>query len=165
VKRDRKTSPKQEEAWGPRLDHFLSSPLALRASHGLSDRAGIALHVGGESFFFQREKGEKTLKRVEAVKPDLQFWVPDGSMRHLLSLADLPDTGIGSMGVAIFECMFTSAEERKIKFQLHTGVLDLWAKGYFSILKAGGPEVASYLARFGFDSLSRVKEALHKLRG
>jgi hypothetical protein len=45
------------------------------------------------------------------------------------------------------------------------GFLGLWSKGYFSVLKAGGPEVASYLKRWGFDSLSRIKDVLRKIRG
>ncbi len=66
------------------------------------------------------------------------------------------------MGVAIFETIFTKDEEKKIKFRVDSGFLNLWSKGYFSVLKAGGPEVASYLAKFGFDSLSRVKEVLKR---
>ncbi len=146
------------------MARFLASPLAQRASRGLSDRIGIALHLGGEDFFLQRKKGKNTLSRVAGTQADLHFWVPLSTLRHLLSLAELPDTGIGTMGIAIFESIFTTDAEKKIKFRVETGFLDLWAKGYFSVLKAGGPEVASYLARFGFDSLSRVKEVLRKLR-
>lgn len=154
-----------EDNWEGRLEKFLSSSLALKASQGLSDRISIALHVEGETYYFRRKKGQNTLVRVEEAKPDVHFWVPLSTLRHLLSLAELPGTGIGTMGVAIFEKIFTGADNQKVKFRVDTGFLGLWSKGYFSVLKAGGPEVASYLARFGFDSLSRVKEVLKKVRG
>jgi hypothetical protein len=150
--------------WQGRLERFLSSPLALKAGQGLSERACIALHVGDENFYFRRENGENTLSRAqpEGLSIDVHFWVPLSTLRHLLSLAELPETGIGTMGVAIFERMFLQDKDKKISFRVEAGFLSLWSKGYFSVLKAGGPEVASYLARFGFDSLSRVKELLKK---
>ena len=145
-----------------RLEAFLHSPTALRASSGLSDRILVALHVDGEDFFFRRKKGENTLSRVTEGKPDVHFWLHEGTLRHILALAELPSTGIATIGVAIFEHIFTKDEERKIKFRVDTGFLALWAKGYFSVLKAGGPEVASYLARSGFTGLSAIKEVLKK---
>lgn len=160
----RKSSAGNGDDWELRFEKFLSSPLATRASQGLSDRICIALHVDGEPYFFRRKKGENTLSRVDDVQPDVHFWVPLSTLRHLLSIAELPGTGIGTMGVAIFEHIFTKDEANKIKFRVDSGFLSLWSKGYFSVLKAGGPEVASYLAKFGFDSLSRVKEVLKKVR-
>ena len=170
MKKKQRGAPKEsvaapETGWEKRMEAFLSSPLAVKASQGLSDRISIALHLDGETYFFRRKKGENTLTRVEDAKPDVHFWVPLSTLRHLLALAELPGTGIGTMGVAIFERIFASDESVKVKFRVDTGFLGLWSKGYFSVLKAGGPEVASYLARFGFDSLSRVKEVLRKVRG
>ena len=160
----KKRAAPRDDDWPERLERFLESPLALRASAGLSDRIGIAVHVDGEDFFFGRKKGVNTLTRVEQARPDVHFWVPLSTLRHLLGLAELEQTGIGTIGVAIFEHIFTKDEARKIKFRVDTGFLGLWSKGYFSVLKAGGPEVASYLARFGFDGLSAIKEVLRKIR-
>lgn len=136
--------------------------MAARASQGLSDQICVALHVDGEDFFIRRKKGANTLSRVEHDKPDVHFWGHMSTLRHLLGLAELPETGIATLGVAIFEHIFTKDEERKIKFRVDSGFLALWGKGYFSVLKAGGPEVASYLARFGFNGLSAIKEVLKK---
>lgn len=83
-------------------------------------------------------------------------------MHHLLDLADQPDVGIASFGIAIFERIFAKEEAEKIRFRVDAGFLTLWSKGYFSVLKAGGPEVASYLARFGLNGLSAIKEVLKK---
>ena len=76
----------------------------------------------------------------------------------------MPETGIATLGVAIFEHIFTKDESRKIKFRVDMGFIGLWSKGYFSVLKAGGPEVASYLARFGFNGLNAIKEVLKTVR-
>jgi|GEM_PF-1028108 len=160
----KKAPDEKAENWEVRFENFLSSPLATKASQGLSDRICIALHVEGEAYFFRRKKGENTLSRVDDAQPDVHFWVPLTTLRHLLSIAELPGTGIGTMGVSIFEHIFAQDESKKIKFRVDSGFLNLWSKGYFSVLKAGGPEVASYLAKFGFDSLSRVKEVLKKVR-
>jgi hypothetical protein len=160
----KKRSTEKSDEWPQRVETFLSSPLAERASHGLSDRISIALHVDGEDFFFRRTKGQNTLQRVESLKPDVHFWVPLSTLRQLLEMAEDPDTGVAAMGVSIFEHIFTKEESKKIRFRVDTGFLGLWSKGYFSVLKAGGPEVASYLARFGFNGLSAIKEVLKKIR-
>ncbi|MCB0331723.1 MAG: hypothetical protein KDD70_18765 [Bdellovibrionales bacterium] len=166
MKKGRKNSGSKGEEAGfeQRLNAFLSSPLASKASRGMSDRISIALHLENETFFFHKKKGINTLSRVEESRPDVHFWVPKNTARHLLALGELPGTGIGTIGVAIFERIFTADESIKIKFRVDAGFLSLWGKGYFSVLKAGGPEVASYLARFGFDSLSRVREVLKSIR-
>jgi hypothetical protein len=142
------------------LEAFLASPLANRAGQGLSSGALVALHVDGEDFYFRRKNGVNTLGRVEVGKPDIHFWLRLAGLRYILELAELPSAGIASLGVAIFEQIFTKDEERKIKFRLDCGFFALWAKGYFSVLKAGGPEVASYLARSGFDGLSAIKKMI-----
>ena len=149
--------------WESRLERFLSSLLALRAGEGLSESACVALYVGEEAFFLGRKKGRNTLGRVRRETCDVRFWVPEDTMHHLLSLAEHPETGIASMGIAVFENILTSDHQRKIRFRLEVSPLGLWSKGYFSVLKAGGPEVASYLARFGLNGLSAVKEMLKRL--
>ncbi len=95
---------------------------------------------------------------------DIHFWVPLSTLRHILDLSEEPDAGIAKLGIAIFEHMFAGEEGKKITFRVCASFLGLWSHGYFSVLKAGGPEVASYLARFGFNSLARIKELLRKVR-
>ena len=95
---------------------------------------------------------------------DVDFWVPLSAMRQLLAEAENPDISISRMGVLVLEHLFAKDAEQKIKFRVNTGFLGLWSKGYFSVLKAGGPEVASLLARFGFNSIARIKDVLRQLR-
>ncbi len=88
-----------------------------------------------------------------------------GTLRHLIELASRPETGIAAFGVAVFERILLSAKDEKIHFRVYLGLLSIWSKGYFSILKLGGPEVASYLAQWGFHSVGKIKEVLKNSRG
>lgn len=161
-----KKKPASASGWQTNLTDFFSTPLAEKAGSFLSERAVIAIHVDGEAFVFRRKGGKNRIDTADG-KPDadVHFWVPPSALRHLLAVAQLPGTGLGSMGVATLERLFASAPEEKIKFRVDTGFLGLWAKGYFSVLKAGGPEVASYVARKGFNSVARIKEVLKNIRG
>jgi hypothetical protein len=150
--------------WRPALEKFVGSPLSEKAAASLSERAVIALHIEGNEFFFRRKKGRNTLTQGESEGADVHFWVPLSTLRHLLAVAEKPETGIATLGIAIIEQILRSDSEQKIKFRLDSGFLTLWGKGYFSVLKAGGPEVASHLGRWGFDSLSKIKEVMKKIR-
>ncbi len=145
------------------LQSFLKSHLAEEAGTHLTDGATIVIHVdGAEEFSYVRKKGENTLSLGNTSKADLRFWVPLLTMRYLLNLAAKPEVGMGAMGVAILERLF-HGEDSRIRFRVETGFIGLWSKGYFSVLKAGGPEVASYLTKRGFGSLGRLKDVLRKI--
>jgi hypothetical protein len=163
VKKRKKTEPMdQADELMERLSRFLSLSLVEKAGQGLSDRICVAVHVEEQDFFFGRQKGRFTLSRVGVQKPDIHFWVRSSALRQVLEIADHPRTGLASLGVVIFEHIFAKEEAQKIRFRVDTGFLGLWSKGYFSVLKAGGPEVASYLARFGYDGISAIKKVIIK---
>jgi len=150
-----------------KVQEFFDLPLAQEAARPLSDRALVALHVEGDKFFFRREKGGNTLLKTEEVageKVDLQFWVPAAALERLLDLGKQKETGMAKMGMSVIETIITNDESRKIKFRLDVGFLTLWSKGYFSILKAGGPELSRFLAKLGFDSISKIKDLVKQLR-
>lgn len=146
------------------LKEFFQSDLAQKAAAGLSSRTCVALHIEGKDFYFTRLRGKNDLSERENTRPDVHFWMSKDVMRHLAEVANQEEATIPQMGIAIFEHLFTSQESKKIKFRVDASFLALWSKGYFSVLKAGGPEVASYLARWGFDSLSRIKDILRSMR-
>jgi hypothetical protein len=161
--------PKQKKGsgWEGKLTEFFETPLADKAGSLLSKRATIAIHVEEETFLFRRIENENSLEKApdDKANADVHFWVAPDAMRHLLSQALVPGTGLGIMGVVVLEHLFATEADKKIKFRVDTGFLGLWAKGYFSVLKAGGPEVASYVARKGFNSVSRIKDVLKNIRG
>jgi hypothetical protein len=144
------------------LQAFAQSALAETAAAHLQEGASLLVHSGGRSFLYRREGGRNRILETGENRVDAQLWIPPESMRHLLDLAALPGTGITTMGVAVFEKIFHAEEREKIHFRLETGFLGLWRKGYFSVLKAGGPEVASYFGRLGHQGLHFLKDMMRK---
>lgn len=147
------------------LKAFFASELAEHAAVGMSNGACIELIVDGEKFYFLRAKGKNTLATQVKDGAEVTFWIPRATMHHILEAAALPGAGLATLGILIFDAILSKEEGRGIRFKVHASFLTLWAKGYFSVLKAGGPEVASYLARLGFGGISQIKEILKKIRG
>lgn len=154
--------------WEKDLERLLTSAMAEKACKGLSESAHIAIHIEGIPHLFSRSKGENTLSRVSEAdlkmssQIDVHFWISESALRQIMEKANQPDAGIASIGISIFELLLRGDKKQKITVRVDSGFLTLWSKGYFSVMKAGGPEVASYLARSGFASLGRIKDALKK---
>jgi len=152
------------EDFESRLAQFFSSSLAEKAGAILSSSAKIALHIEPHgSYLFERQDGRNSLRPKKNFKADVHFFVPINTMRYLLDLGAHPESGIGTMGVAVIEHLFHDDPRKQIRFRVDTGFWQLITKGYFSVLKAGGPEVASYLAKWGYGSLARLKSLLQQL--
>jgi hypothetical protein len=156
---------KSENSWKDSLTEFFSGKLAESAGSVLSEGASILLHVEEETFHFVRQKERNLLKRGSTPDPEFEFWIPEKTLRHLLDLAKLPETGIASLGISSLEKILRGPAEERIRFKVWAGILRIWARGYFSVLKQGGPEVASYLADWGFTNVSKLKKVLRKARG
>ena len=142
------------------LKAFAQSSLAETAATHLQEGACLRIHTGDRIFLYRRENGGNRILETTENRADVQLWIPPESMRHLLDLGALPGTGITTMGVAVFEKIFQSESAGKINLRLEIGFLGLWRKGYFSVLKAGGPEVASYLGRLGHKGIHFLKDML-----
>lgn len=152
-------------AFDQELNDFFQSALAVRAAQGIRDSAVVEIVVDGASFYFTKKKGVGRVYKRSPGEVDVTFWVPPATLSQILALSARSETTLANMGIFLFEAITTSDEERKIKFKVRASVLSLWLKGYFSVLKAGGPEVASYLAKIGFSSIGQVKEMVQKIRG
>jgi hypothetical protein len=147
------------------LSDFFASDVALRASQGIRDGAVVEIAVDGTSYFFTKKKGLGKVLKKKPSEAEVTFWVPPSTLKQVLALAGLPGTSMATLGVFIFDAILTHDESRKIKFKVRANVLTLWLKGYFSVLKAGGPEVASYLAKIGLSSIGQIKDMVQKIRG
>lgn len=145
------------------MEEFLKGPLAEKAAAFLSDGACLLIHVDDKTFLYRREKGKSNFAESAPREADAQIWLSSNTLQQMLDRAALPGTGISAMGVAVFERVFHPEEAEKIRIRLEVGVFGLWQKGYFSVLKAGGPEVASYFAKLGQGGFSRVKDWLRKI--
>jgi hypothetical protein len=146
------------------LAAFLLLPLAERAAAPLKADARILIHVEKEEFCFRREGGANHLNVASGEAGDVTFILSLSTLRQLRAVAEAPDANLASVGMFFLDKLFSAGGD-KIGFRVEQGFVSLWGKGYFSVLKAGGPEVASYLARKGFRGIGRIKEALAKVRG
>lgn len=147
------------------MREFLQGNLASLAAEGFSNRVCVEICVDGESFYLEREKNKNQCNKESENEPDITFWVPEKTLRQILEKEKLPGTGLGAMGIMIFDSILSKDEKRKIKFKVRASILGLWTKGYFSVLKAGGPEVTAYLAKMGLGGITQMKEMLKKIRG
>lgn len=147
------------------LREFLEANLASLASAGFSDSVCVEICVEEEKFYFERLENKNQCKKSTDKTPDITFWLAEKTLRQILMRAKLPGTGLGTMGITIFDSILSKDESSKIKFKVRASILSLWAKGYFSVLKVGGPEVAAYLAKMGLGGISQMKELLKNIRG
>lgn len=145
------------------MEEFLAGPLAEKAASHLSDGASLHIHIDDRTFSYRRQKGKNLFVEGASPSVDAQLWLSSNTLQQMLDHAALPGTGLSSLGVAVFERVFHAQESQRIRICLETGVFGLWQKGYFSVLKAGGPEVASYFAKLGHGSFSRIKDWLRKI--
>lgn len=152
-------------AFEQELADFFRSELAARAAKGIRDGAIVEIVVDEASFYFTKKKGQGRVHKRRPGEPEVTFWVPPLTLRQVLALSGAPEASMATMGVFLFDAILSADEGRKIKFKVRASVLTLWLKGYFSVLKAGGPEVASYLAKIGFSSIGQIKEMVQKIRG
>lgn len=152
--------------WEHSLRAFFAGNLAKQAGSYLAADARIAIHIGRQhEFLFLRKGGKNRLEVAVDPEADVHFWLSVSTLRHLLQKSEQENIGMGALGVAVIECLFEKDTPRKVKVRVKAPFLSLWRKGYFSVLKAGGPEVASYLARWGYDSFARWKDMLRHFRG
>jgi hypothetical protein len=153
----------KRETWRGSMDDFLVGPLAEKAAGHLRDGACLLIHVDDKTFLYRREKQKNTFTESAPCAADAELWLSSNTLQQMLDRANLPGTGMSHMGVAVFERIFHPVESERIRIRLEAGVFGLWQKGYFSVLKAGGPEVASYFARLGQGGFSRMKDWLRKI--
>ncbi len=146
------------------LEKFFQSTLVEKAGSVLGDGAEIRFHVGDETFYFRRAKNQSQWTKGQGENPDFEFWVTEYALRQLVKELEDPNSGYAKLGIEILERIVRGEPRDRIRFKVHAGVLSIWSKGYFSVLKLGGPEVASYLAQLGFTSFQTIKEVLKNSR-
>lgn len=146
------------------LEKFFESPLVEKAGSVLGEGAEIRFHVGDETFYFHRVKNQSHWAVGQGEDPDFEFWVNEYALRQLVKRVQEADSGYAKLGIEILERIVRGEPKDRIRFKVHAGILSIWVKGYFSVLKLGGPEVASYLAQLGFTSFQTIKEVLKNSR-
>jgi hypothetical protein len=93
---------------------------------------------------------------------DLSFLLTEKALLHL---CEAPTLDVGDIGVEILKLMLHTDADIRISAQVHIGIFEMFRKGYFSVLPLGGVKVTRFLAERGFTSISRIQDAIRKMRG
>ena len=148
---------------------FELNPLSVQAAESLHTEREISLEIldnNLERHFFTFSKNaiskKNTLESRKSEKPDFSFEIPE---KIALELTQRNFSTIAEVGLFIFEKMLSNEVESKIRAKASIGFLAFLTSGYPGILTSGGIQVAQFLASKGFGNVSKIKEALSRLKG
>lgn len=143
-------------------NRFFSRPETRGGAKPLKTGTEVELRIREDSpICLVKEKTGFVAAPRPAANPDITLTMQRTGFDALVSI-DKQD--IGELGVEILKLMAHSDPEKKIRVQVHIGVLKMATRGYFGIIPLGGKSVMSFLATKGFGNLSKIKAALEKLR-
>jgi len=143
------------------VERFIKRQVCQKATAPLSTGAMMSLQVDDETFTLRKEKTGLAVLKGPCEKPDLSFSIPLEALRQL----DRNTTeDVGEMGVALLKQMIQSDPNLKMHAKVHIGIFDLLRKGYLGVLPLGGPAVMKFLGTKGFTNMSKIKEAIQKMR-
>jgi len=143
------------------VERFFKRQVCQKATGPLSAGAMMSLQVDAETFTLRKEKTGLAVLAGPCEKPDLSFSIPLEALKQL----DRNTTeDVGEMGVALLKQMIQSDPKVKMHAKVHIGIFDLLRKGYLGVLPLGGPAVMKFLGTKGFTNMSKIKEAIQKMR-
>ncbi|MBY0371866.1 hypothetical protein K2X33_14370 [bacterium] len=125
------------------LNTFVQSAFCQEALSPLSATAQIAVEIAGSNPAWLRRTGDKISVEREGTKADFTFRLSSQTLEELLQI---PPQDVGEFGLSLLKRLIEPSPERRLEVQVHIGLLDLMAKGYFSVLLKGGKPVAKFLA-------------------
>lgn len=159
---------------GPESPDYLESfrayfdrPVAQDAARPLSNGIEIELRIressGSEQLVltFTKESAKNIVKQGAARDPQVVFTLTPAAADTILA-----DSGqdIGTIGVGIAKLIVSTDPERKVAVSLRTGFMNLFSKGYFGVIAAGGAHFAAYLASKGLSGMGAIKDTIQKMR-
>lgn len=95
---------------------------------------------------------------------DMYFWIRPFTLKKILDKAAERGTTIAQFGLTVLRYVLAHGKRDRIFFRMDVSVYTLIRKGYFSVLRAAGPDVRIFLREHGFDSLKSIKEFLQRIR-
>ena len=144
------------------LRDFFERPVCQEAAQSLHEGAQMAIQlVDGSTYSLKKQNGTLSLNSSAPENPDITFLL-GADIPRLLS--ELSSNETGEIGISILSWMLNNDPGKKMQAKVHVGTLSLFKHGYFGVLSRGGLPVMEYLSRRGFGSLSKIKEALGKIR-
>lgn len=144
-------------------EFFEAREVCSKAAKPLRDSASaeIAIPVENKTYTFQRKDKKNVVSAGKPSDPDLYFALTPKALEELINY---DSDEIGDWGVKVFSLIFTKDIEKKIVIKIKTGLLKLTFKGYLGIIPLGGAGLMKYLAKNGFSSLGKIKDALTKAK-
>jgi hypothetical protein len=145
---------------------LLYSPAARVAASALREGAEVGItftDVPGQWRF--RGVANATsllLEPGQASDPDFELQVTPGALD---SICSRPHAEIGELGVAFFEHVCARDPEKKIRINLHSGLVKLTRRGWLGVLSKGGSTTVSWLAGKGLRGAGAVAGALGRFKG
>lgn len=144
------------------LISFFEKPVCVKAAAPLKDGVTIALHLADtEVLTLEKISGRLNLLPSPPSAPDMTFYLGSKASE---SLSSIHSEDIGEIGIMIFDLMIHSDKEYRISVRVHANSFTLLRNGYFGVLTLGGAPVMTYLAKKGFGNISKIKNAISRLR-
>jgi hypothetical protein len=161
----RSSEKRSEKILDELIANFMETTHFKRATAGFGVGAVVQLTLDGrETIQFQKTRDGIRVLKGAPEQAELVFYTTTLHLKRLLADALLPSTTLPKLGIRILESIYSSREDEKIRVAVRSGVLNLWARGYFSLLRLGGMEISKYLAGKGFYNVSKIKQALTNMR-
>jgi len=144
------------------LQEFCDRSVFQAGTKPLKNGTEIAIYVDGKGPLNLIKREGRAVLLVEAPKKaDLSLYMAPGA---LAALSALSTEDVGEVGVEILKLMAESDPDRKVEVKVHIGIIDFVFHGYLGILPLGGATVMKFLASKGFNSISKIREAIANLR-
>jgi hypothetical protein len=145
------------------LKAFFALEVCQRATQPLKNGVELAIHITDcAPLTLEKKQGKVAVIEGTPKSPDMTFWIGKKGVHRLV---ETKTEDIGEIGIHLIKLMLDSDPEYRLKSKVHIGTLQLLTHGYLGVLPLGGSTVMKFLASHGFSNLSKIKEAISKLRG
>jgi|694.fasta_scaffold60969_2 hypothetical protein len=144
------------------LKSFFDKPVCSQAAAPLKDGVEIAIKIGTlETLTLKKQGGRLELFPSSSLSPDMTFSMGEQAGE---ALAAIQTEDIGEIGIMIFDLMIHPDKKNRISVKVHANSFSLLRNGYFGVLALGGAPVMTYLAKKGLGNISKIKNALSRLK-
>jgi len=144
------------------LNAFFEKPACRKGTTPLGKSVEIALYIGDNGpATLSKESGEPTIVDAEPKKADMSFWIPEETLRELISAKH---NDVGEIGIDIAKAMIHEDPTRRMRAKVHIGLFDLVRKGYLSVIPLGGASFMKFLASKGLTGMGKIKSVIQRMK-
>jgi hypothetical protein len=144
------------------LQIFFSRSIAQAGTGPLKDGFEVAIFIDDKApATLTKQQGKAVVLATPPKKADMSFWIPQAALKKLMASKA---TEVGEIGVEILQLMTHSDPALQMKAKVHAGMFDLLRKGYLGVIPLGGSTLMKFLSSRGFTGISKIKDAISRLR-